>query len=40
MKINKIKESKFDPDMTIHTPIESPYQVYDILKTKLFEYHL
>ena len=29
MKRNKMEESKFDPDMTIHTPIESPYQVYE-----------
>jgi hypothetical protein len=28
MKRNKIEENKFDPDMTIHTPIESPYRVY------------
>ncbi len=28
MERNKMEESKFDPDMTIHTPIESPYQVY------------
>jgi hypothetical protein len=28
MKRNKIEEKKFDPDMTIHTPIESPYRVY------------
>ena len=30
MKSNKMEESKFYPDMTIHTPIESPYQVYEI----------
>ncbi len=25
----KTEESKFDPDKTIHTPIESTYQVYE-----------
>jgi hypothetical protein len=29
MKRNKMEESKFDPDLSIHTPIESPYQVYE-----------
>jgi hypothetical protein len=29
MKRNKMDECKFDPDMTIHTLIESPYQVYE-----------
>jgi hypothetical protein len=28
MKRNKMEENKFDPDKTIHTPIESPYRVY------------
>jgi hypothetical protein len=28
MKRNKMEEKKFDPDMTIHTPSESPYRVY------------
>ncbi len=28
MKRNEIEENKFDPDMTIYAPIESPYQVY------------
>ena len=29
MKRNKMEESKFDPDITIHTPIESLYQFYE-----------
>ena len=29
MKRNKMEESKFDPDMTIHTLTESPYRVYE-----------
>ena len=32
MKRNKIEDNKFDPDMTIHRPIESPYRVYIVLK--------
>jgi hypothetical protein len=29
MKRNTMEESKFDPDLSIHTPIESLYQVYE-----------
>jgi hypothetical protein len=33
MKRNTMEENNFDPDMTIQTPIESPYRAY---KTYIF----